>query len=212
MIVKGRPGFAMVSSDSPQVRYCPGFLDLNEASSLFETLNKTIQWHQPRLFIYGRWVDSPRLAAWYGDPGKTYRYSGLVNEPLPWTAELSAVRKNLERYCGTVFNSVLLNLYRDGEDSMGWHSDDEPELGVDPVIASLSLGGSRRFLFKHRRHKPTSTHAFTLEHGSLLVMREGVQRDWRHSVPKTRRPVSARINLTFRQVIGNGSPDPARSG
>jgi len=186
---------------SPDVSYWPLFLDANEASSLFHKLNAAIPWHQPRIFIYGRWVDSPRLAAWYGDAGKTYRYSGLENQPLPWIEELLSLRAKLESFCGVSFNSVLANLYRNGQDSMGWHSDDEPELGEKPVIASLSLGGTRRFLLKHRRHKSARAQEFSLEHGSLLLMHGGVQNEWRHSVPKTRRSVPPRINLTFRYVF-----------
>ena len=186
--------------ERPSIDYVPGFLKPEEATHLLDTFIKDLSWHQPRVFIYGRWVDSPRLAAWYGDSGATYRYSGMMNDPLPWTDELLQLRSKVEKFCGHYFNSVLANLYRDGADSMGWHSDDEKELGPRPVIASISLGSARRFLLRHRKKKSAS-HEWLLEHGSLLVMREGVQSQWRHSVPKTAKPLAPRINLTFRQVL-----------
>ncbi|HCX87158.1 MAG TPA: alpha-ketoglutarate-dependent dioxygenase AlkB [Gammaproteobacteria bacterium] len=181
--------------------YWPRFLDAAEASSCLEQLQERIDWHTPRVFVYGRWVDSPRQSAWYGDSGAVYRYSGTVNQPSPWLPELDSLRERLKQFCTSHFNSVLANQYRSGRDSIGWHSDDEKELGPDPVIASVSLGGARRFLLQHRRRKHLPIHEIVLEHGSLLVMGAGSQRAWRHSVPKTRRPVAPRINLTYRHVI-----------
>jgi len=179
----------------------PGFLENSEASSCFAELRNKIDWHTPRVFVYGRWIDSPRQSAWYGDSGAVYRYSGTVNPPSPWLPELDNLRERLNQFCASGFNSVLANHYRSGKDSMGWHSDDEKELGADPVIASVSLGGARRFLLQHRRRKDLPIHEISLENGSLLVMRAGTQRAWRHSVPKTRRAVAPRINLTYRHVI-----------
>ena len=181
--------------------YWPGFLDPEEASSYFAALQNKIGWHTPRVFVYGRWIDSPRQSAWYGDRGAVYRYSGTINEPIPWLPELKALRERLNHFCKNEFNSMLANHYRSGNDSMGWHSDDEKELGPDPVIASISLGGARRFLLRHRRRQDLPTHEIMLENGSLLVMRTGSQGTWRHSIPKTRRAVAPRINLTYRHIM-----------
>jgi len=180
--------------------YWPGFLTSIEASRYCQALTEKVPWTTPRVHLYGRWLDSPRLAAWYGDPGTVYRYSGTVNQPLVWLAELTELRERLVTFFGRAFNSVLLNHYRTGADSMGWHSDDEPELGPVPMIASLSLGGPRRFLLRHRQRKDLPVHEIMLGHGALLLMGVGSQAAWRHSVPRTARPVAPRINLTFRQV------------
>jgi alkylated DNA repair dioxygenase AlkB len=181
--------------------YWPGFLDPEEASSYFAALQSRIDWHTPRVFVCGRWIDSPRQSAWYGDRGAVYRYSGTLNEPIPWLPELKTLRERLNHFCKNQFNSTLANHYRSGNDSMGWHSDDEKELGPDPVIASISLGGARRFLLRHRRRQDLPTHEIMLENGSLLVMRTGSQGTWRHSIPKTRRAVAPRINLTYRHIM-----------
>ncbi len=135
-----------------------------------------------------------------GEPGVVYSYSGMRHEPQPWPDLLRPIRDRLVRETGVAFNSVLANLYRDGRDCMGWHSDDEPELGMRPVIASLSLGATRRFVLKHRRD-PERKLAFDLSHGSLLVMRDDTQEDYRHALPRTSKPVGPRINLTFRRIL-----------
>jgi alkylated DNA repair dioxygenase AlkB len=150
--------------------------------------------------MFGRWVDSPRLSCWIGDPDARYRYSGQTFEPHPWPQVLLPLRVRLRKELGIDFNSVLANLYRDGRDAMGWHSDDEPELGAEPVIASVSLGAARRFVLR-RRDDHTVRNAFLLEPGSLLVMRGSSQRDWQHALPRTAKPVGPRINLTFRHVV-----------
>jgi len=203
-------GEGRLSVENGVFEYWPGFLDASEASSCLEQLQEKIEWHRPRVFVYGRWIDSPRQSAWYGDSGAVYRYSGTVNQPSPWLPELESLRQRLDPFCASRFNSVLANRYRSGTDSMGWHSDDEKELGPDPVIASVSLGGTRRFLLQHRRRKDLPIHEIVLEHGSLLVMRARSQRAWRHSVPKTREAVAPRINLTYRHVIA--ATDIARTG
>ncbi len=169
-----------------------------QADRLFATLREELPWTQEVLLIFGRERRVPRLVSWHGDPGARYRYSGVLHEPAPWTAALRAVRNSVEALTGCRFNSVLANLYRDGRDGMGWHADDEPELGPEPVIASVSLGATRRFRLRHR----TSGEARTLElpHGSLLVMSGPLQRHWVHCVPKTALPVGPRINLTFRLI------------
>lgn len=152
--------------------------------------------------MFGRTVPAPRLEAWYGDPGAAYTYSGLAHEPLPWTAELQDLRERVESATATTFNSVLANLYRSGADSNGWHADDEPELGEQPVIASLSLGATRRFLLRHRASGERVE--LMLEAGSLLVMRGATQQCWQHCVPKQRTVQAPRINLTFRRVAAHG--------
>jgi alkylated DNA repair dioxygenase AlkB len=170
-----------------------------EADRLLSLLREQLAWQQERLTIYGREHPVPRLVAWYGDAGASYRYSGVRHEPLPWTATLLEVRARIETLTGVRYNSVLANLYRNGRDGMGWHADDERELGRNPRIASLSLGATRRFRLRHRASG--ETHALDLTHGSLLVMGGALQHHWVHCVPKTSRPVGARINLTFREIL-----------
>ena len=194
-------GEGLLDIEDGDFEYWPGFLDAKETASCFAALQSKIDWHTPRVFVYGRWIDSPRQSAWYGDRGAVYRYSGTINEPIPWLPELENLGERLNDFCKSEFNSVLANHYRSGSDSMGWHSDDEKELGLEPVIASISLGGARRFLLRHRRRKELQTHEITLESGSLLLMRGESQRAWRHSIPKTRRTVAPRINLTYRHIM-----------
>ena len=177
----------------------PAWLQAGEADALFEDLRRTLPWSVHRIRMFGRWVDSPRLSAWIGDADAVYRYSGSDFLPHPWTEALSAVRHRLQEELGTPFNSVLANLYRDGRDAMGWHSDDEPELGPQPVIASVSLGGVRRFLLRHRQD-PALRSAMELPQGSLLVMAGDTQRRYRHALPRTAKAVAPRINLTFRWI------------
>ena len=186
-----------------QLVYRPAWLPAREADALFDEVRQTLPWSVHRIRLFGREVDSPRLSAWIGDADAVYRYSGADFTPHPWTAALSGLRLRLQDELGTPFNSVLANLYRDGRDAMGWHSDDEPELGPEPVIASVSLGGVRRFLLKHRQDAALRS-ALELPHGSLLVMAGKTQRHYRHALPRTAKPVAPRINLTFRWI------DPAR--
>jgi len=169
------------------------------ADRLLERLWHTTQWSQHHVRIAGRRLPCPRLSAWYGVDGARYAYSGQTYAPLPPTAVLEEVRADIERVVGRRFNSVLLNAYRNGADSMGWHSDDEPELGEDPVIASVSLGEARRFRMRPRS-RAVHPIAIDLEHGSLLVMDGATQSHWRHAVPKTSRAVGLRLNLTFRWI------------
>ena len=143
---------------------------------------------------------SPRLSAWYGDPSARYAYSGLSLEPIPWFPVLAEIKAEVEAASGAVFNSVLANLYRDGADSMGWHSDDEPELGERPVIASASFGAIRRFRLRHRHRRELDPVAVPLNHGSLLIMKGDTQSNWKHQIPKTRKVSEPRVNLTFRTI------------
>lgn len=185
-----------------------GWLGEEAAENLYNELLETVEWSQPSLHMGGRPVKIPRLQAWYGDPEARYAYSGKAFQPLYWTSSLATIRHQLESHCGASFNSVLVNLYRDGNDGVGWHADNERELGLQPTIASVSLGTTRRFLLKPRQargqRKPgLQTLALQLAHGDLLVMSGPTQQHWLHSIPKTRQPVGARINLTFRFIQVN---------
>jgi alkylated DNA repair dioxygenase AlkB len=171
----------------------------DEADALFDALRDAIPWSVHRIRLFGRDMDSPRLSCWIGDPGTGYTYSGTHFEPNPWPVALAAIRTRLAGELRIDFNSVLANLYRDGRDSMGWHSDDERELGAQPLIASLSLGASRRFVLKHR-NDPSRKLALELPHGSLLLMRGATQANYRHALPRTARQIGPRINLTFRRI------------
>ena len=177
----------------------PSFYEFAESERYFNQLYQQLVWQSEQLFIYGRWLSVPRLMAWYGDTAASYRYSGVVHQPLPWLPILQQLKADMELSCDQRFNSVLANLYRDGRDSMGCHADDEPELGPRPLIASLSFGDSRLLRFRH----PDSGHKLEIElaHGDLLIMAGELQQHWRHELPKTRRPKQPRINLTFRQIV-----------
>jgi alkylated DNA repair dioxygenase AlkB len=183
-----------------EVDFLPSFLPPSEADRLFAAIRDGAVWKQDSMTMFGQPRNLPRLTAWYGDPGTAYVYSGIRNEPRPWIEPISQVKAAVEAACGVSFNSVLLNRYRTGQDSMGWHADNEPEFGPNPVIASVSFGSSRTFQMKHKTHKEWKT-KFELGHGSLLVMRGATQHHWRHAIPKTARPVGERINLTFRTVM-----------
>jgi alkylated DNA repair dioxygenase AlkB len=182
-----------------EARLWPAALAADEASRLYDVLRDGIGWQQEEVLIFGQRRRVPRLVAWHGDPGARYRYSGTDHDPEPWTPELERLRARVYELSGVEFNAVLLNYYRDGRDGMGWHADDEPELGRNPAIASVSLGAPRRFCLRHRRRKDLKLD-LELPHGSLLVMSGPTQHHWLHALPKTRRPVGERINLTFRRV------------
>jgi len=169
-----------------------------QAAALCDQLTLDCAWQQPRIHLFGRHVRSPRLSAWYGDAA--YTYSKITWPPQAWPPVIADIRHHLEDILGAVFNGVLVNLYRDGQDSMGWHSDDEPELGASPLIASLSFGAGRRFLLRRRDdHKMKCE--IHLPHDSLLVMQGATQGHWQHALPKTARAVGPRINLTFRNIF-----------
>ena len=189
--------------DSLDIEFWPDFLIPAKAGPLLSTLLDETPWQHSEVVIYGKRVKMPRLTAWYSDPGATYVYSGLRNEPQPWTPTLRELRTQVEGTAAHAFNSVLLNYYRDGNDSMGWHHDNEPELGLRPVIASVTLGAAPRLQF--REVKPAvpgkrKTHEIELTHGSLLVMREATQQRWEHGIPKAPGITDPRINLTFRFI------------
>jgi len=182
------------------VRYAPQWIARDAADALFVALRDGIAWERHRIRLFGRAIDAPRLSCWIGDPDATYTYSGMRYTPHPWPEALHAIRERLSVACGAEFNGVLANLYRDGNDGMGWHADDEPELGPCPLIASLSLGATRRFAMR-RRSNPACRLDIELAHGSLLLMGGATQAHYRHALPKTTRAVGARINLTFRRLI-----------
>jgi alkylated DNA repair dioxygenase AlkB len=173
----------------------------DEAERLLRGLRDEVAWETHHVRLFGHEHASPRLSCWIGDPGTAYRYSGTLFEPRPWPSSLQRLRERLSAELDVGFNSVLANRYRDGRDCMGWHSDSEPELGPAPVIASVSLGATRRFVLKHR-DRPQEKLAIDLPRGSLLVMAGATQRHYRHALPRTAKAVGERINLTFRQILG----------
>lgn len=193
------PQPAWVLEQDGLVRYYRDFIAASETPRWFHQLRQEIQWCRETYKIYGRDVHAPRLVAWYGDADAVYRYSGVVHQPRPWTAGLAVLRDQVSAFTGELFNAVLCNLYRDGNDSVGWHADKEAELGPQPAIASLSLGAPRLFKMRHNRSK--AVHDLLLEPGSLLVMTGAFQQQWRHTLPKSRQVQGPRINLTFRHIV-----------
>ncbi len=188
-----------VALPQAQIHWCRGWLQAAHADALMQALLDQVQWEVHRIRMFGRVVDSPRLSSWIGDADASYRYSGTQFAPQPWLEVLQPLRTRLQDETGCPFNSVLVNRYRSGADAMGWHSDDEPELGAQPVIASLSLGAARRFAFKHRDDAALKQ-TLELGHGDLLLMGGDTQRHYKHALPRTVKPVGERINLTFRQI------------
>jgi alkylated DNA repair dioxygenase AlkB len=178
--------------------YIPGFFDPEHCAALFASLQSTINWKEDQLLMFGKLITTKRKVAWVGDAGCSYTYSGVKKFPQAWTADLLHIKHKLESLTHSAFNSCLLNLYHDGDEGMGWHSDDEKELDSAAPIASVSLGGTRKFAFKHKLDK-TSVSLF-LEDGSVLLMQPPTQEFWQHSLTKTKRPVAPRINLTFRAI------------
>ncbi len=170
-----------------------------EAAAIFRELVETIAWKQDTMPCFGKQVNLPRLTAWYGDEGKNYQYSGIANHPLPWNHLLLDIKKYIEDITGYSFNSALLNYYRSGSDSVGWHTDAERALGINPVIASLSFGSERVFAFRHKTQVALKK-KLLLHPGSCLLMKGETQHCWMHQLPKTSMPVSGRVNITFRKI------------
>ena len=188
------------SMDQYEVLLIPEFVQADKAHDLLERLTDELPWQQGHVRFFGREHPIPRRQCWVAEQGLTYRYSGQTLLPHDWPAWLGPLAKQVSEHAGEAFNSVLCNQYRHGQDSMGWHSDDEPELGPAPIIASYSLGETRRFQFRHRNdHSRKLT--LELTHNSLLIMPAGLQSHWQHQLPKTRKPKNTRINLTFRRVV-----------
>ncbi len=178
----------------------PQWLDADSCRHYFDLLEQQLTWQQSTVSVYGKEHLIPRLNAWHGDSDSLYGYSGLSLTPEPWITPLAELRQRLQQQEMGCFNSVLANYYRDGKDGVGWHSDDESELGPQPLIASISLGAVRRFAFKHRRDKSIAPISLDLPSGSLLIMKGLSQVCWQHQLAKTAKPVAGRINLTFRFV------------
>jgi alkylated DNA repair dioxygenase AlkB len=168
--------------------------------TIFKKLLEDTKWQQREMNMYGRKVLQPRLTAWYGDPSRTYVYSGIRNIPLPWTDLLREIKRRIEDCTEAAFNSVLLNYYRDNNDSMAFHSDDEKELGPEPTIASLTFGDQRTFIFKHKTKSDTPNVSIPLTSGSVLLMKGKTQRFWKHAINREKRPCGPRVNLTFRHI------------
>ena len=191
--------FPAANEISEQLQYESGFYSSTESAAYLKKLKENIQWKQETLKIFGKEVKTPRLTAWYGDEGIAYKYSGKIFYAMAWTKELFEIKAKSEKFAGIKFNSVLLNYYRDGNDSMGWHSDDEPELGKNPVIASVNFGQERRFDLRNKQNHQIKQHIY-LQNGSLLLMKGELQHHWQHQVAKSKRAVNERINLTFRLI------------
>jgi alkylated DNA repair dioxygenase AlkB len=177
-----------------------GFFQKEDADRLYTALLKDTPWKQEDITVYNKTYPTPRLTAWYGDPQAAYAFSSSKWHPYPWSTDLSFIKEKIEKETGASFNSVLLNLYRNGNDSVSWHRDNEEELGRDPVIASISFGETRPFQVRHKYRKELKKVEIPLTHGSLLLMAGPMQHFWEHQVPKTSRPVHPRINLTFRFI------------
>lgn len=190
----------IICTEKLELSYFPKFLEKNQADTFFLKLYDNINWKIEYYRMFGKILPSPRMMAWYGNQGLNYRYSGIDHLTIPWNDELITLKNFIEDKLNHRFNSVLANLYRDGQDSMGWHADNEPELGQKPVIASLSLGENRRFVCRKRQDNRQSF-SLKLEHGSLLVMSGQTQHHWQHAIPKTKTNCLPRVNLTFRQII-----------
>lgn len=179
--------------------YTANFLCRKTSDKFFQVLLEQIDWKQEQITLYGKTHDVPRLSAWYGDVGKNYIYSGVYAKAKPWIDPLLEIKKRVELHCGATFNSVLVNLYRNGQDSVAWHSDDETELGEYPEIASVSLGEVRTFQMRSIENH-TEKYSLKLEHGSCLFMSGKTQAKWQHQIPKQRAIEKPRINLTFRMI------------
>jgi len=190
----------VLSMPNAKVTFYRNFFDLQESNTIFQILLNEINWRQDKMKLYGKEVNLPRKTAWYGDQDKSYTFSGIHLDPEPWTPTLLQVKQRIEEVAEVQFNSVLLNLYRDGNDGISWHTDAEPELGENPVIGSVSFGGTRKFMFRHREDKDLKEEV-ELTHGSFLLMAGETQHFWQHQIPKTSRQVDKRINLTFRVII-----------
>lgn len=181
--------------------YIENFFSKEEADTLYTKLLNDTKWLETKTTVYNKEYDTPRLTAWYGDAGTAYTFSGNKMDPFPWTQDLLFIKEKVDRESGVVFNSVLLNLYRTGKDSVGWHRDNEKEFGTNPIIASVSFGETRPFHLKHKFKKDVEKVIIPLTHGSLLIMKGKTQHYWEHQIPKTAKDISPRINLTFRIVF-----------
>jgi len=198
------PGLFSISSENllpfdGETRYFSGFFQTDEANQFFTKLKNQIEWKQEPIKIFGKEIMQPRLTALYGNSEKPYGYSGIIMQPVAWTDFLLQMKNKVEEEAKTNFTHVLLNYYRDGKDSMGWHRDNEAVLGPNPTIASVSFGETREFQIRHHIEKKFKV-KLPLDHGSLLIMSESSQHYWEHQIPKTAKLLGPRINLTFRKI------------
>lgn len=182
-----------------EIIYYPQLFVKEQADTIYYELLKEIAWQQDNITVYGKTHPQPRLTALYGNDGKPYSYSNITMQPKPWNSLLQKIKYYIEASTECQFTTVLLNQYRDGKDSNGWHADNEKELGTNPIIASLSLGAERVFQLKHNTISEAKKNII-LEHGSLLLMKGSTQHFWKHQIPKTTKPIGNRINLTFRSI------------
>lgn len=182
-----------------EITYYPKFFSASEASNYFHKLKNETDWQLEPIKVFGKIYPQPRLTALFGTEGKSYSYSNITMFPKPFNMILKEIKTKIEAVSKTTFNTVLLNFYRDGSDSNGWHSDDEKELGQNPSIASVTLGAERFFHLKHRT-ETNQRYKLLLEHGSLLLMKGSTQHHWKHQIPKTKKTVLPRVNLTFRDI------------
>ncbi len=198
--MKDDTSFNSINLQDADLTYYPDFIKQESADNLYEVLLKNLAWEQHYIKLFGKTIAQPRLSALYASNDKSYTYSGLKLNPEPFTAELKKLNSLLQHLTGQEFTHCLVNLYRNGNDSMGWHSDNERELGKDPLIASISLGALRNFQLKHIKN-PELKYNIYLEHGSLLLMQCKTQEFWKHQLPKSKKELSPRINLTFRTIL-----------
>ncbi len=196
----GIPGKTVYTLPDGDLVFIENFFSKEESDRLYKKLLEEINWMETKIIVYGKEHDTPRLTAWYGDTGTDYTYSGLKMNPFPWTKDLLFIKERTNNEAGVIFNSVLLNLYRSGKDSVGWHRDNEKEFGLNPVIASVSFGETRPFHLKHKFKKDIEKVIIPLTHGSLLIMKGTTQHYWEHQIPKTAKEIGPRINLTFRII------------
>lgn len=193
--------FKKIKLKDGEVWYMENFIPLDKANSYFKNFVETINWRQEEIKMYGKTYPVPRKTAWYGYEGFNYKYSGILCNPEPWTKELLGIKRVIESFLPeSDFNSVLLNLYRDGSDKVSWHADDEKGLGINPLIASVSLGATRRFDLKHKTD-PDEKLQLELAPGSLVIMKGALQHNWLHQIPVQKRITASRINLTYRTIV-----------
>ena len=196
-----KKNFTLIKSVNLSVKYIENFFNLDESQLYMRQLTQSVLWRREKIKMWGKEIVTKRRIAWYADDGKSYTYSGSTFFPSQWNDVLLQLKEKVENYSEIKFNSVLLNEYPSGEVGMGWHSDDEKELGTDPIIASLSFGANRDFIFKHKTDKSIENVKLHLKSGSLLLMLGSTQHYWKHSLPKRLKVKEPRINLTFRNIL-----------
>ena len=192
---------SLIQADNLYVEYIENFFDLDQSKSYMNHLTNIVKWKSEKIKMFGKEIVTKKRIAWYADEGKSYTYSGSTFHPDQWNELLLEIKKHVEQYIKFQFNSVLFNEYPNGKVGMGWHSDDERELGIDPIIASLSFGANRDFIFKHKTDKSFENIKIHLKSGSLLLMLGSTQHHWKHSLPKRLKVREPRINLTFRKIL-----------